>query len=632
MTLALFRAPFRASPLLAASALPLLASAVLAQDTAPIVLDPVVLTAGFSPVEADAYGRAATVVTAEELRQKGAANVQDALRGLPGVSVIGSGSSNTAVRLRGGETRHTLVLIDGINAAAGDQPYLLSGLELDDVERIEVLRGPQSVYYGSAAASGVVNIITRKADATGGFARAEIGNGAAGAISHAVVADRWRLQGTLAYREDNGFDASAGDGGDDDGIRRATLGLSGEWEATESLRLGFSHRKSEERYWYDEVDYAATSADDYLVDAPFWADRAEHVDLLWGEMDALDGRLATRLSWQDTLNELSAHDAFPRETQARRRAVRLRTTYGLDGRVAEADQTLALSVERTDDDASGSGVTRRWQTDSVALEYRGAFDNGLDVQLGLRHDDNSAFRDKTTWAAGLSWRIGDSGFRLHGSAGTGIANPQYFQMLGGFGYVGNPDLTPEENRSVDLGVEYSLPDGRGLIDVTWFRERLENAIEFSSLPLPDGTNYYNMDGTSRREGVEIAGRHDLTDNLTLGVAYTYLDARNPDDSAAVRRPRHELGLNATLRTFGGRGWVSADLRHVADLPDTQYWGAFETRRLPDFTTVNLAASYDLTDTARLSGRVTNLFDAEYSETWGYATQGRAAWIGVESRW
>jgi len=588
----------------------------------PIVLDPVILSGGFSPVEAAAYGRAATVLTAEEMEQRGVTSVQDALRGLPGVSVSSSGASKTDVRIRGGESRHTLILIDGVNAGAGDQPYDLSGFDLADIERIEVLRGPQSVYYGSDATSGVINIITRKADRSGGYARAEVGNGGALAFGHAVVADRWRLQADLGFREDRGYDHSVAGNGDKDGIRRATMGFSGEWSASDDLKLGFSSRRTEERYWYDGY-----------LDADAWGDRDERINLLWSEFTALDGRLTHRLAWQDTVNKITTHDDNPSESKLRRRAWKYRATYGLDGAVSSADQTLALSMERITDRVTGE-VDRHWETDAVALEYRGAFDNSVDVQLGLRHDDNSRFGTNTNWNAGVSWRVEGTPWRLHASAGTGLTYPAYIHILGwppvgGFPpTIGNPALQPEENRSVDLGVEYTLPSGRGTLDLTWFRERLEDKIEW--IPAEDDDpNYHNLLGTSRREGIEIAYRHDIADSLTIGAAYTYLDATDPDGSVAIRRPRHELALNAALRTFGGRGWVAADLRHVRDLTDSV---GGTTTNLPNFTTVNLAASYDLTDSARLTGRITNLFDKDYSEVWGYAAPGRAAWVGVETRW
>lgn len=610
----------------------LLAGAAGAQDAAtppataaaPITLDPVILTGGLSPVEADAFGRAATVLTAEDIEKRGAATVQDALRALPGVSFSSSGSSLGEVRLRGGEWRHTMVLIDGINAAGGEGVYNFGGIDLADVDRIEVLRGPQSAYYGSAAASGVINIITRKADATGGYARAEVGNGGAAALGYAKVTDRLRLQVDAGYRDDKGHDVSAGDAGDDDGLRRATLSFSGEWRATDDLRLGFLTRHAEERVWFDGTNYAAATAEDYGVDAPYYSDRTERLNTLWAESDAMDGRVRTRLSLEKSSVDLDSHDSYPFQAEYQRRALKLRSTVGLDGAVDDARQTLAVALDRTEDRAFG-GVSYARDTNSVALEYRASHDSGLDVQLGLRRDDNDGFADATSWSAGLSWRVPDSGLRLHASAGKGILNPQSYQLIGGYGAVGNPDLQPEENRSVDLGVEYALPGGRGMIDVTWFRERLENAIAYSYAPLPDGTNYHNLDGTSTREGIEVSGRYDLTDTLTLGASYTYLDARNPDGTAAARRPRHELGLTATLQTFGGKGWVSADLRHVADLQDAG-------RELSDFTVVNVAASHELSDKLRLTGRINNLLDEAYSETWGYAAPGRTAWIGIEQKW
>lgn len=597
-----------------------------AQDS--LTLDPVILSGGFSPVEAGAYGRAATVLDAEDLRRRGVTSVQDALRGLPGVSISSTGASNTSIRIRGGEARHTLVLIDGVSAAAGDQPYFLSGLDLADVERIEVLRGPQSVYYGSSAASGVVNIITRKADATGGYGRAEVGSGVAAALGHGVVTDRGRLQGDWSWRDDRGFDVSDSDG-DLDGIRRGTLALSGEYRATETLSFGFSARRADERYEFDATDWMATRVEDYVIDSDDRAERDERIGTVWATLEALDGRVSHRLAWEDTRHRLETDDGTV--SRARTRALKSRTTVGLDGPVDSAGQTLALARDWITDDASGVAENRR-DTTSTALEYRGAFANGLDVQLGLRRDDNSDFADKTTWNAGLSWAIQGTPWRLHASAGTGTVNPQYYQILGGFGSVGNPNLKPEENRSVDLGVEYSLPDGRGVIDVTWFKERLEDEITYSFAPLPDGTNYYNEEGESRREGVEVAARIDVTDRRTLGLAYTYLDAESPDGSVEIRRPRHELTLNSTQEILDGRGWVAVDARYVFALADTLPFGTFETRELPDFVTVNLAASYDLTDQARLSARVTNLFDEDYSESWGYAAPSRAAWLGIETRW
>ena len=156
----------------------LAAIAASAQAQEVITLDDIIVSGGFSPIAAAQYGRAATVVTAEDIQQRGITTIQDALRALPGVAVNGAGDSSTQVRIRGGESSHTLILIDGIAAAGGEGEYNLGGLETMNIERIEVLRGPQSVYYGSNASAGVINIVTKKgAEGTTATAGLEVGAG-----------------------------------------------------------------------------------------------------------------------------------------------------------------------------------------------------------------------------------------------------------------------------------------------------------------------------------------------------------------------------------------------------------------------------------------------------------------------
>ncbi|MDO5705977.1 MAG: TonB-dependent receptor [Paracoccus sp. (in: a-proteobacteria)] len=595
----------------------------------PYVLDEIIISGGFSPIEAQAYGRANTVITADEIEAQGIRTVQDALRSVPGVSVSSTGASYTQIRIRGAEANNTLVLIDGVRAAAGDSEYILTGLETANIDRIEVLRGPQSVFWGSDAAAGVINIITNR----GGIGQqaagmVEFGNGWAASARTSTRTERGGLSFTASTRDDKGYDYSDTPGGDKDGIRRHTLTLAGDHLVGEGVRLGFSLRGSRERYDYDATSWTATTAEEYVIDSSDFADRKEFGGRIFAEMETLDGRLLHRLSYDQSRFQISRNDG-PWD-KARSDAWKYRGIYGLDGTVAEARQTVALGLERQRDENSIASDQRR-RSNSVALEYRGRFDR-LEVQAGLRHDANDVFRDATTWSAGVSYLIPDRGLRLHASAGTGVVNPSYLELFGGWGAVGNPNLRPEENRGFDLGVETMVLDGRGTIDVTYFHEDLENEITYSGTPLSNGTNYYNQDGTSTRRGIEIAGRVQVTDVLSIGGSYTYLRAKNPDDSVEIRRPRHEFGLNAEYLFADGRGTLAGELRHVSGNWDTQWFGANETKELPDYTVVNIAAGYDLTDRARLTGRITNLFDKDHSDAWGYVSQGRTAWAGVEAKW
>jgi vitamin B12 transporter len=622
---------------------------VFAQDAAVFDLDEIVVSGGLTPFASNAYGRSVSVLTSNEIEDRGLRTIQDALRALPGVSVTSVGVNYTQVRLRGSESNNVLILLDGVELGGGGEEYIISGLETANIERIEVLRGPQSVFYGSNASSGVINIITRTAAVGTQYGGSvEVGNGYALSGNTSTRTDRGGLVFSFSDRNDEGFDAS-GDGGEKDGTRRRTLGLSGDWKATDDLTLGFTLRRSDEDYDYDVNSFSASTPQEYVVDEPdALSEREEMTAQVNADYQMLDGRLTHRLSYSVSRFEQFSKDpvqgsyALDGET----RSLKYRGSFALDaGTVAEARHLLSVLLEDVQETTSTTFVPEVDRgSQSLALEYRAFLEGGIDIQAGLRHDINDTFDDFTTWNLGLSWRIPDTGLRLHASAGTGVVNPNFFENFGGsFGYIGNTALTPEENRGYDFGIEAEVLDGRGIIDVTYFNEELTNVITPKSGDAGPGgsciqsdsgasTCYVNLSGNSPREGIEVSGALQATQNLSLRLAYTYLDAKTPSGTPATRRPEHELGLGATLKTFGGKGSITADLRHVAGSFDTQFFGSFTTEKLPDFTTVNLSASYDLTDNLALTGRVVNLFDEDYAESWGYASQGRTLYVGLQGQW
>lgn len=599
-----------------------------AQDD-PFDLGELILSGGLTPVEAAAYGRAATVVTGAELEERGITTLQDALRAVPGVAVSSTGGNSTSVRIRGGEANHTLILIDGVEAAGGGGEYFLSGLEATNIERIEVLRGPQSVFFGSNASAGVINIITRKGD-LGSDKRFSMEGG--GGFTATGFYSRRTAQGGFALgfseTQDFGWDYSDSDG-EKDATDRRTFTLSGDYMVTSNLQLGFTLRDSQESFDFDSTSGTATTPEGYVVDdASQFSDRNELTASLFAELTTMDGRLTHRLTVEKTESDQAFNGFAPTENSTD--AIEYRLSFGLDGRtVANADQVLNLLIERQEDKTSanpGFSIV----AESVALEYRGNYDSGLDLQAGIRHDFNDPFLDATTWNLGAAYTLAN-GVRLHGSAGTGVVNPTFFELFANaFGFTGNPDLQPEENVGFDLGATFPVFDGRGTLDVTYFNETLTN--EITSVSTGPGTfSYVNQAGDSKREGVEVSGRIAATDRLDLRMAYTYLEAKNPDGSVETRRPQHELALGATLSAFDDRATFSADIRHVAGNLDTQFFGSFATVELPDFTTVDVAARYAINDTVTLTGRVENLFDSDAQEVWGYVGRPRTIYVGLDAR-
>ncbi len=624
----------RKASLSLAAALAAVPAITIAQNDVVTDLGEIIVSGGFTPVEAQNYGRSVSVVTSEEIADRGITTVQDALRSVPGLMVNGSGDSFTQVRIRGAEANHTLILIDGVEASGGDSEYILSGLDSANIERIEVLRGPQSVFYGSNASAGVINIITK----TGGIGTEYGGSAEAGSDGYRASArvsqrtERGGIAFSLSHDNDDGFDAS-GDGGEKDSITRDTLQLKGDYLVTERLKLGFNFRTSDEHYDSDSTSFTATDAASYVVDDPTqFSDRDEQLVQIYTELDTLSGRLKHRLSLERTDFDQSFNGGTPTKTKTE--AAKYLLSFGLDGQAADQTDHLLNAMLEWEKDTSSSNPAFARETNSIALEYRGSFANGLDLQFGVRHDDNNVFENATSWTASVSYTFAGSGVRLHSSAGTGIVNPSYFELFanstyGSTSYLGNPNLRPEENRSFDFGVEVPFLQGRGLVDLTYFDDTLTGEIE-SYMVNPTTFSYRNQTGDSERKGVELSASLDATDYLDLRLSYTYLDASNPDGSVEIRRPEHELLLSATLDTFNGRGSFTADIRHVAGNWDSQFFGSYATAELPDYTTVDVAAQYELTGNVVLTGRVTNLFDEEYSDVWGFAKRGRAAYVGVRA--
>ncbi len=634
----------KARLLLLATTATFLPAAASAQEggVEPVLLDPVVLSAGLTPLAADSYARAHTVLTGDEIAARGIVTVQDALRGLPGVAVTSAGEAMASIRIRGGEPRHVLVLIDGVEAnSPGSGSYVFSGMLAEDIERIEVLRGPQSAIHGANAASGVISITTRRADGPGltSGGGVEIGShGSRAANAHVRAAnDRGGISFTAAIRRTDGEDASRTPGGDTEFNDRKELGLNGSYDFTDTVSAGFTLRRSWQEYGYDDViPWWETVEDpaDYVVDAPLTGDRDEVYGSVWLEAAAMGGTLLNRLTLSG-MNQDSDHfraGAPDYDDASRRRAIRYIGTWAIDGTDArDAAQKLNFAIGKQRETYRASyAPAGRYERDmtSVALEYQGRFDNGASIQAGLRRDLNDTFRDATSWSLAGAWQVPGRDLRLRASAGRATVNPDMFQLFGYSGtYRGNPDLKPETTLAYEVGADLGFAGGRGQAGLTIFTGKVEDMITGT------GDISVNEPGSSTRKGAELGLTYQATDWLGLGASYTYTHARTEAGEPVTRQPRHQLGLSASAAFAEGRGAVSVDLLRAVGSYDQEWFrGSPDRTELPAYTVVNLAAHYDLSPTVRLSGRVVNLFDKDYFEAWGYYGRGRAAYLGVQARW
>lgn len=620
----------------AALAVSLLVSAPFAATAQqPFELEPIVLGGGLTPVDAQSYARAVTVIDGQTLREQGIARVADALRGTPGVSVsrVGGPGGETSVRIRGSENNHVLVLVDGVEVATGAEGFDFSSLTADQIERIEVLRGPQSALYGAGATAGVINVITRGGAGVEGarvsaFAEAGTQLSGAGGVLGQFGTGRGNGAISFTYRDDAGWDAS-GDGGEKDGARSAVLNARGAFDATEDLSLRGSLRYVNRRSEFDDTVFGCGGPDCYVTDAS--GRRTDGEDVLAGlalDWATLGGALVhtPSVSYARTETDTIA-DFGPswNDNDTTRAGYQLAWTFGPEGA-----HTLvgALQFKREGFENAFAGGDRKERDQlGYVLDYRGQWTDRLFVQGGARFDDNEDFDDFLSWSASASYQFFETGTRLRASVGRAQTNPTFFEQ---FGFVpgeftGNPDLEPERNFGWDFGIDQDFWGGRARAGVTYFDERLEDEIAGF------GDTVRNLDGTSTRRGVELSASVDPLDGLTLAASYTFLDAEEPGGEQEVRRPTHEGALSARYAFLDGRARVGAEAQFAAGAVDFDFGDpSFAGPRadLEDRIVVNLDAGYRFAESAEVYGAVRNLLDAEYEDVLGYAAEPLTAVIGV----
>ena len=640
---------------LALAPLPLFLSSNAAANE-PLLLDELVVSGGLTPVPVKEYGRASTVITSQELQDRQTVHLVDVLRTVPGVAVNRTGAAGgfTQVRIRGNEGNQTLVLIDGVeaNSIEGGE-YDFGGLIAADIERIEVLRGPQSSFYGSNAVGGVISIITKRATepgvTVGGSLEGGTDTSVGGSAFVRAATDKVRFSFAIAGQRVGGFDTSADPGGEQDEDRNITVNSRIDGAVTEALTVGGAFRMTDRRSDTDPETFGAPDKQSLVFDRDDGVERREIFGSIFADLALLGGRVETRTSVDYLLTDNKRFTSGVRSSDdtGDRLGASAQATVALDAAtVADADHTFSFAGEfqretfRNNDAAlvfdPSQLATQSRNLFGIIAEYRGTFFDRLDLQGSIRHDFNDDFEDTTTFAVGASYRLEVSGSRLHASAGSGVQNPTFFEQ---FGFIpgrfnGNPNLKPEKSMGFDVGVEQQFWGGKAVVDVTYFFQELEDEI-FTNFPPPTfiGTPF-NDNGDSRRQGVELKLNVYPTDGLSIGVNYTYLDAKDFDGGREVRRPRHEGGIVANYRFFDNRASVTADARFVADNFDSDFrnpsFGAQDVK-LGDYAVVNLSGSFDVNENVQVYGRVNNLFDTNYEEVFGYATQGLTGYAGVRLR-
>ncbi len=612
-------------------------------------LPELVVTATRYPVAPETVGSALTVITAEDLATRQTEFVTDILREVPGLAVSAPGprGSLSAVRIRGAEGNHTLVVIDGVkmNDPASTGLFRFEDLRAADIERIEILRGPQATLYGSNTIGGVVNITTRRGKgapelrvsaAGGSFGTGE------GAVSIGGGDARWDAYLGLSGVRSGGTNV-APRGGEDDGYWQGLLNANLGLRPTENLEIRGVLRWLRAENDYD--DFGPDTREGFLI--PTDADLADRRSSLSGR---LQGKLALfEGQWEHTLgvsalstesDQLAGGNSTFR-FDAERTILDYQSTIQFDtSALVNASHGLTFLAEWQRDDGVSSFAALE-ATDNLGLvgDYRVTLLDRLTLSAGLRYDVNEQFDDFVSPRLTAALAIPESATKLRASWGRGIQNPSLTELFGFFAnFRGNPDLEPEQSTGWDVGIEQSLLAGRVAVSLGYFRNEID---EFIGSEFDPGTGTFrpvNLPGETDTQGIETALAARILDDLELRAAYTYLDTDGIDGRQLDRRSPHVASLGLTWRFAPDadgrrRGTVDLAARYNGSQKDTVFTPAFAQARrtLDDFWLVQASAAFEVLPGVTLFGRVENLLDETYEEAFGFRGSGLGVFVGLSSR-
>ncbi len=599
-------------------------------------LQSIVITATRIPTPELEVASSVTVVTADEIAARQERTFAAVLKDIPGLNVVQQGGpgAETSVFMRGTNSNHTKVLVDGIDVsdpsnanAAFDFGQLLT----QDIERVEVLRGPQSGLYGSDAIGGVINVITRAGSGPMKLS-ASLEGGTFDSLNQTAGVsgsrNAFHYSANVAHLHAGATPVTpldllaAAESRHDDYYDNFTVATRLGFDVTPDSGLALVARYTNTHLRYTGEDYGAFPA------VPAARQSASDTDEYYGRATAhlvsLDGGLNQTLGVAFTRNQTATLQ--PQLPESLNTGERVKVDWQGAVKVSKA-HTVLLGLEHARDEISAP-LSASTRIAAAYAELQSQLGDHWFSALNARYDDNNRFGSKVTYRIAPAWVSPASGTKLKASLGTGFKAPTLSELFQDFPpfFFANPDLKPESSVGYDLGIEQGFGGDTPRAGVTWFHNRIRGLITTDVT----ATTYGNV-GRATTDGIEGFLAYQPVKQLTLRLDYTYTQAT--DDvlhEELLRRPKHKGNLNATWQTTEAL-LLSASVLTVGTWVDGNR--AFSIPRLdaPGYTTVSLAAALDLSRTFTVFGRVDNLFDRHYENPVGFLQPAFGVFAGIRAK-
>jgi len=582
-----------------------------------VKLDEIVVTADRIEEPIRETTSSVTIIPQEDIQKMNVEFVPDVFRKIPELQVIQSGGTGTvaSVLLRGGSSSHTLVLIDGIRVNSPTTgSFDFSGINVADIERIEIVKGPQSTVYGSDAMAGVISIITKKGE---GKIKTDVSLEAgsdgtvnpSAAIAGGYKTVDYRFTGT--YFQTDGI--SAADAGTErDGYRNAAF--SGKWgfRPTEKLSIELTGRYSYDRSELDDFDFYKSKA----VDDPNFVQRGHHGLL------SFRGIIRASDMWTQTIGASIARDnlTFRDPDTAFNNAETVTDIRTIDWQhdfsPAEFYSAVAGFEYRDEKGDSEGNFDKSMNNYALYLNNKlKLLEKLLIVTAGVRYDDRDISGSKATYRFGAAYTMPRAGTTFRASYGTGFRAPALNELF--FPFYGNPNLKPEESTSWEAGISQNLFEDRLQCSITYFDQEYENLI--STNPL---TFTADNIADARIKGLEASVFAVVSRLVKIRTGYTYLDTEDKKTGEKLpfrAQDKVTLAFDLSNKDFS----LVADYTFVGERFDSSV-----KRTLSSYSLINLSSSFRLSKVITLFARGANLFDEKYEEIGSFGTPGFSFYGGM----
>lgn len=564
------------------------------------------------------------VITAEDIESRKFKTVIEALNSLSGVSISSNGGigQTSSVYLRGMDSNRTLILLDGVRYNDITTPKGSANIEhlmINDIERIEVIKGAQSSIWGADASAGVINIITKSAkDGTHGNATIEYGR-----------YNSKTAKANISHKNEN-FDAKLGvTRVDTDGFSAISPNKSsdakkyekdGYENTTANLKLGYNFNENNRLSTSYQIIDTEVDIDDFFNKDPNNKDSNKNKTHL------------VNLAYENR-NDIALTKVYSNYTDIKRISTNayipdykgIVKEYGVNTSIGYLDSsniTLGADYKKFEDkkiveDFTNESRVKNYNNKGIFITNTNKFfDDKTIFTQALRYDKYSDFENKTTGKIGIKQYIIND-LNISSNYGTGYNVPNLYQLHDV--WAGNDTLQPEKTKSYDLSIAY---EG---FSVTYFNTKIKDLIDYSYTTW----TYDQMSGTSKLKGTEIAYKNEVIEDIFLNLSYTNLSAKDAKGDKLLNRPKNKFNFGVDY--YGLKDFhFNVNGEYIGSRESVNYLSSTQKTKTGNYTIWNAVVDYDISKNFSTYLKLDNIFNKDYQIVDGYATSQRAAYLGIKA--